>query len=109
MLENTCLAADLLLRLPDEMAAYLQVNSKWDLVLRWAITFSLQTGYLEENSVKLLDLASQEIGLSSKRPDYVNPYKKVKKPAKRFEDPPPEKKKERKKIQRGPKMSRSDF
>ena len=109
VLENTCLASDLLMRLPDETSDRLKTNSAWDAIFKWAIGFSIDTGYLDESSQLLLNLASQELGLIEKQPNYVNPYRKEKKPVKRFEDPPPVKKKERKKLQRGPKMSHGEL
>ena len=109
VLENTCLASDLLMRLPDETSEKLKSNSAWDSIFKWAIGFSLETGYLDESSQQLLNLASQELGLIEKQPNYINPYRKEKKPVKRFEDPPPAKKKERKKLQRGPKMSHGEL
>ena len=82
VLENTCLASDLLMRLPDETADRLKSNSAWDSIFKWAIGFSLDTGYLDESSQLLLNLASQELGLIERQPNYVNPYRKEKKPVK---------------------------
>ena len=109
VLENTCLASDLLLRLPEEMARRVESNSSWGTVFKWAIGFSSETGYLDDSSQKLLSLASQELGLVDRDPAYVNPYRQEKKQHKRFEEPPPPKKKERKKIKRGPKMSHTEL
>lgn len=105
VLENTCLASDLLMRLPDETSDRLKANNAWDSVFKWAINFSSETGFLDESSQMLLNLASQELGLIEKQPNYINPYRKEKKPVKKFEDPPAKKKKEKKKLQRGPRMS----
>ena len=104
-LENTCLACDLLMRLPDETADRLKANSAWDSIFKWAINFAVETGLLDESSQMLLNLASQELGLIEKQPNYINPYRKEKKPVKKFEDPPEKKKKEKKKLARGPRMS----
>lgn len=105
ILENTCLASDLLLRLPDQMHRMIKKVEDRVSVFKWAVDFSLETGLLDESSIKLLSLASQELGLVERDPNYVNPYRVEKKPAKRFEEPPPPKKKERKKIKKGPRMS----
>ena len=96
-------------RLPDETSERLKANNAWDSIFKWAIGFALETGYLDESSQILLNLASQELGLIEKQPNYVNPYKKDKKPAKRFEEPPAKKKKEKKKLQRGPRMSHGEL
>ena len=105
VLENTCLASDLLMRLPDETSERLKANNAWDSVFKWAINFSSETRFLDESSQMLLNLASQELGLIEKQPNYINPYRKEKKPVKKFDDPPAKKKKEKKKLQRGPRMS----
>ena len=47
VLENTCLAADLLMRLPDETSDRLKANNAWDAVFKWAINFALETGFQE--------------------------------------------------------------
>ena len=109
VLENTCLASDLLLRLPEEMARRVESNANWGTVFKWAIGFSSETGYLDDSSQKLLSLASQELGLVERDPAYVNPYRTVKKQHKRFVEPPQPKKRERKKFKRGPKMSHSEL
>ena len=109
VLENTCLACDLLMRLPDETGDRLKANSAWDSIFKWAINFAIETGLLDDSSQMLLNLASQELGLIEKQPNYVNPYRKEKKPVKKFEDPPEKKKKEKKKLQRGPRMSHGEL
>ena len=109
VLENTCLACDLLLRVPDEFSDILKANTDFDSTLKWAIVFASDTGYLDDNSKTLLNLASQELGLIEKQDNYVNPYRKEKKPVKKFDDPPPKKKKEKKKLVRGPKMTHNEL
>lgn len=109
VLENVCLASDLLLRLPDQMHRKIKEVKDWVNIFKWAIDFSLETNLLDESSVKLLALASQELGLVEKDPQYINPYRTEKKPAKKFEDLPTPKKKERKKLKKGPKMSRGEL
>ena len=93
VLENVCLACD-----------------NWAAVFKWGIGFSSRSGFLEETSVKLLSLCSQELGLVDRDPAYVNPYRAVKAPVKKFEDPPPPAaKKERLKIKKGPILSNSEL
>ena len=110
VLENVCLACDLLLRLPDKMHSRLKAANNWAAVFKWGIGFSSRSGFLEETSVKLLSLCSQELGLVDRDPAYVNPYRAVKAPVKKFEDPPPPAaKKERLKIKKGPILSNSEL
>jgi len=109
ILENVCLASDLLLRLPDQMSKLLKETKERQEVFKWAVTSSIESNLLDESSLKLLNLASQEMGFVEKDPNYINPYKIPKKPAKRFEEPPPPKKKERKSLKKGPRMTRDEF
>lgn len=110
VLENVCLACDLLLRLPDPMHARLKANPDWEAVLKWGIHFASNSGFLDDSSMKLLSLGSQELGLVERDPAYVNPYKTEKKPLKKFEEPPPPpRKKERLKIRKGPRLSNSEL
>ena len=109
VLENVCLACDLLLRLPDPMHERLKANPDWEAVLKWGIHFASNSGFLDDNSMKLLSLGSQELGLVERDPAYVNPYRVEKKPVKKFEDPPPPQKKERLKIKKGPRLSNSEL
>ena len=86
VLENTCLACDLLMRLPDETSERLKANAAWDTTLKWAIGWAADTGYLDDSSKTLLNLASQEIGLIKRQHNYVNPYRKEKKPVKKLDE-----------------------
>jgi len=109
ILENVCLASDLLLRLPDQMSKRIKEKPERLEVFKWAVNFSIESNLLDDSSLKLLNLASQEMDFVEADPNYRNPYKVVKKPAKRFEDPPPPKKKERKSFKKGPRMSHDEF
>lgn len=108
-LENVCLASDLLLRMPDDVHALLNKHKDWQIVYKWSIGFAQETKLLDESTVKLLHLASQEVGLTEKEEDYHNPYKVVRKPQKRFDDPPVPKKKEKKKLKKGPRMYKGEL
>jgi hypothetical protein len=109
LIENTCLFSDLLLRLPDRLAARLAVRRDWDLVYRWSLGFVRDLTFLDAATLRLLNLAAQEVGLVERDPNYHNPYRLQKKPQKRFEDLPPPAKKEKKKVKRGPKMSHNEL
>jgi len=109
VIENVCLVSDLLLRLPDALHQRLNKNKEWTIVYKWSITFVRETHLLDPNTEKMLDLASQEIGLVPKDKNYVNPYKQDKKKQKRFEELPQPKKKEKKKIKKGPRMSHAEL
>ena len=105
ILENTCFLSDVILRFPDFFHANLKTDREKDLIYRWGLAFSVESGLSDDNTNKMLDLVSQEYGIKDKDPSFVNPYKAKKLKQKRFEDPPPKKKKEKKKMKRGPRMS----
>lgn len=106
VMENGCFLSDILLRFPDLLGGKLAGNRDWDTVYKWSVEFVSQSGLTDESTDQLMKLAKQESGMVEKDPGYNNPYRHVKKKVKRFEDPPPPTKKPKKKIQKGPKMSR---
>ena len=117
VVENTCLASDLLLRFPHFMHKKLKSNQELDATYKWALGFTqeMAQSLLDVSAVKLMDLALQEMGLIERSDDYVNPYKKED-PGKRgepkklkFADPPEPKKREKKKFNKGPRLSRSEL
>jgi len=109
LLENSCLFCDIALRIPDEIDRRLRERKDLNITLRWAVGYVKDLRMLDDSTSKLLSLCAQEINLIDKSPDYHNPYRIERKPQKRFEDPPPTQKKERKKLKRGPKMTHSEF
>ena len=76
-------------RLPDEIHKRMKVNKDLNLTIRWAIGYIKEWHSLDESTMKLLHLCAQELNLVDRDSDYFNPYRIVKKAAKRFEDPPP--------------------
>lgn len=77
ILENTALFSEIILRFPDISVSVLKTNNNWDVILQWSIAFCNQVRYLLDNStVRLLSLVSQELNHIEKSPDYVNPYRK---------------------------------
>ncbi len=117
VVENTCLASDLLLRFPHFMHKKLRSDQELDATYKWALGFTqeMAQSLLDSSAVKLMDLALQELGLIERSADYVNPYNKEdpskkKEPKKlKFADPPAPKKKEKKKLSKGPRLSKSEL
>ncbi len=115
VLENTCLACDVLLRFPNYMQKKLSKDKELDLVYKWALGYINGTVsfVMDEPTKRLFYLAGQELELTAKDADYQNPYKKPKSEPKKimFADEPekPRAKKPKKKIQRGPRLSRSEL
>lgn len=109
VLENVCFLSDILLRFPDFIHAKFASQAEWQLLYKWGLSFALQSQLVDAGTIKMLDLAAQEVGVKEKDPEYVNPYRLAKQKQKKFEDPPPKKKKEKKKMKRGPRMSKTEL
>lgn len=79
ILENTALFSDIILRFPDISVAVLKTNNNWDIILQRSIAFCQQVKYLlDESTIKLLNLVSQELNHIERDPNYVNPYRDAK-------------------------------
>ncbi|CAH1160134.1 unnamed protein product [Phaedon cochleariae] len=105
ILENVALFSEITLRFPNFANSVLKSNNTWDILFQWGIAFTHQMKYiLDNNTIKLLQLVSQELNHVEKDPNYVNPYRENsitkdeiidhKKPTKR-----------KKTIKKGPKLS----
>ncbi|KAK9870334.1 hypothetical protein WA026_006419 [Henosepilachna vigintioctopunctata] len=104
ILENTALFSEIIIRYPDISVAALKTNNNWDILLQWSIAFCNQMKYLLDNStMRLLHLVSQELNHIDRDPNYVNPYKKQKQPPLQ-EDFKQKTKKKKKKVKKGPRM-----
>lgn len=115
VLENTCLAAEVLLNFPNYLHKFLNDNRNSDAVFRWSLSFShglVAESIVGENTSKLYKLALMELGVLPKDDGYHNPYlQQEDKPIKKldFVDPPKPKKKEKKKLSRGPRLAKSEL
>uniref|UniRef100_A0A0K2TEC4 Coiledcoil domain containing 134 [Ochotona princeps] n=1 Tax=Lepeophtheirus salmonis TaxID=72036 RepID=A0A0K2TEC4_LEPSM len=110
LLENTCFFSDILLRFPDYASHRLSANYDYNTLYRWSLSYisygDFPPSLINEPTKKLIHLATQELGVGERDPDYVNPYKKKDRPPlKRFEDPPIAPKKSKKKVKRGPRLN----
>ncbi|XP_023029833.2 coiled-coil domain-containing protein 134 [Leptinotarsa decemlineata] len=78
ILENTALFSEITLRFPEIASSVLSKNNTWDTIFQWGIAFSYQMKFLLDNStVRLLYLVSQELNHTDREPNYTNPYRKV--------------------------------
>jgi len=115
VLENTCLASEILLNFPNYMHMFLKHNRDFDSVFRWGLSFThglISSSLIDEHTSKLYKLALMELGVLPKEDGYHNPYvvheeKTIKKLD--FADPPKPKKKVKKKLARGPRLSKSEL
>ncbi|CAF0808039.1 unnamed protein product [Brachionus calyciflorus] len=103
VIENTAFAADLSLHFPKYFHKVYDKNKNWQFTLEAAIGVTLQTGLIDEQTGKAINLMSQELNIIDKEADFANPYsqKKV------VEDsqPEPQIKKKKEKKKRGPGLS----
>lgn len=108
ILENGALFGDMALTLPDITHSSLsKKKSEVSNLLKWSITFSQDTGFLDPLHDQLFHLAAQELEIIPKDPDFINPYKQD------VETPPPELKEKKKKAKaekkRGPRVSKVEL
>ncbi|GAB1299644.1 Coiled-coil domain-containing protein 134 [Apodemus speciosus] len=76
VVENTAFFGDVVLRFPKIVHHYFDHNSNWNLLIRWGISFCNQTGVFDQGPHSpILNLMSQELGISEKDSDFQNPFK----------------------------------
>lgn len=104
VLENTCLAGDLILRFPDVSYRILGGNKGWYPLINWSSNFTRHVdSIVDDLSMKMLNLLRQELNEDERTEDYFNPYLEANQP--RPEPPKMHFKKARKRIRRGPSLS----
>uniref|UniRef100_G3NWA7 Coiled-coil domain containing 134 n=1 Tax=Gasterosteus aculeatus aculeatus TaxID=481459 RepID=G3NWA7_GASAC len=118
VVENTAFFGDVALRFPRIVHHYYDRNSDWDGLLRWGLNFCNRTGVFTGGAHQhVLTLMSQELGITEKSPDFINPYRTerddVLHTAEAFqkilreEEKRRRKEEKRKEIRKGPRISRS--
>lgn len=101
LLENICLAGDIILHFPDMSLRILRNFPNWRQILTWCIMFTKQVDHIiDDLTLKMLDLFNQEINEDERSDDYVNPYRELSK--KTVTTKP---RRTRPKIKRGPRLS----
>jgi len=75
IVENTVLYGELLLRLPELMQSVMKGKNDLQLLMNWSIMFTSETKLLDVLASKLIHLTTQELNLTEREPDYVNPYR----------------------------------
>ncbi|CAG5897470.1 unnamed protein product [Menidia menidia] len=118
VVENTAFFGDVALRFPRIVHHYYDRNTDWGGLLRWGLNFCNQTGVFTGGAHQhVLTLMSQELGITEKSPDFLNPYRTerddVLHTAEAFqkilreEEKRRRKEEKRKEIRKGPRISRS--
>ncbi|XP_035470176.1 coiled-coil domain-containing protein 134 isoform X2 [Scophthalmus maximus] len=118
VVENTAFFGDVALRFPRIVHHYYDRNADWSGLLRWGLNFCNLTGVFTGGAHQhVLTLMSQELGITEKSPDFINPYRTerddVLHTAEAFqkilreEEKRRRKEEKRKEIRKGPRISRS--
>lgn len=108
ILENTALFGDILLHLPEICTKILDSNNEWRVMFEWSLNFANQSLLLDKSTRKLIDLVSMELNITERHPDYINPYRKESRTSNTEEyvsQIPVKKKKKKKEIKRGPRLT----
>jgi len=100
VIENTVFLSEVALRAPDATAELLEGNSEWMKTTTWAIGFYNSTKLYDKKQAELINLVSQELKLVDRNPDYINPYSRTFRETQKAP-----KRKPKKKLQRGPRLS----
>ncbi|XP_011315560.1 coiled-coil domain-containing protein 134-like [Fopius arisanus] len=109
VLENTAFFGDIVLQVPDITHRILKKNSHWKNQMQWSLNFANETRFLlDEATGGMLDLAFQELNITQRLPNYVNPYSSENQ-GDSGDKTSERKKKERKKRKTGPQMVRVDL
>ncbi|XP_055853955.1 uncharacterized protein LOC129917804 [Episyrphus balteatus] len=109
LIEDTCLAADIILHFPEMSQKILKKVPQWKESINWCLDFVMHFPHIiDEQIVELIDLVGQEINEDTRRTDFINPY--YKKVDTEEEIPTKKTKREKKKVKKGPQLtSRSDL
>ncbi|XP_014277857.1 coiled-coil domain-containing protein 134 [Halyomorpha halys] len=110
ILENTAFLGDIILRLPDFTQQVIVNNTEWNELFKWSLIFANKSQLLDSKTITLLNLVNQEMNYTDRKPNFLNPYRKVNNP------PPdeiiqekPKKVKKKKVIPKGPRLSSRQF
>ncbi|KAK3525558.1 hypothetical protein QTP86_034854, partial [Hemibagrus guttatus] len=118
VVENTAFFGDVALRFPRIVHHYYDHNAEWGKMLRWGLSFCNQSGVFNGGGhQQVLTLMSQELGITEKSPDFINPYRTEKddvlhtaeafQKILREEQKRRRKEEKRKEMRKGPRISRS--
>ncbi|KAJ8251865.1 hypothetical protein GJAV_G00226280 [Gymnothorax javanicus] len=118
VIENTAFFGAVALRFPRIVHHYYDGNDDWGALLRWGLRFCNLTGIFNDGPhQEVLSLMAQELGITDKSPDFINPYRTERddvlhmaeafQKALRDEEKRRRKEEKRKEIRKGPRISRS--
>ncbi|XP_076622684.1 coiled-coil domain-containing protein 134 [Colletes latitarsis] len=111
VLENTLLFGDIVLHFPHVMHRILKKQEKWNQIIDWSLNFTNRTRYLlDQESLDIIKLMSQELRITEREPGYINPYRRLTESRDGNKGETKTKRSSRKeKRKRGPQMTKIDF
>lgn len=109
VLDNCAFFGRLVLKLPDISDRLLKLNNQWVDSYRWCFTFSVSTDLIDEKSVEMYNLAAQQLNLAPRSADFVNPYEETKTKQSLPKAKQQQLRKTKKKIDKGPRLSRVEL
>ncbi|XP_053995988.1 coiled-coil domain-containing protein 134-like [Hylaeus anthracinus] len=75
IVENTLFFGDVVLHFPHVMHRILKKQEKWNAIINWSLNFTNRTKHLlGEDSLGVINLMAQELGITEREPGYNNPY-----------------------------------
>ncbi|GAB6033268.1 hypothetical protein CHUAL_012869 [Chamberlinius hualienensis] len=118
VIEGTLFVGEAFLRMPEVTRRMLKSNKEWELTIGWAWTFSSEClVYLDERMHDPIKLMGQELGYVEKDPEFLKKYKEeldelekaddIKVDVSKFLEETKKKLQDKKKSERGPKMSKA--
>lgn len=117
VLDNCAFFGNLILKLPDISDRILKQNNQWIDLYKWCFTFSISTNLIDDMSLKMFNIAAQQLNLLPKDKDFVNPYSEKNSVSKNLDSSASEstskgkikKKTLPEKRQKGPRMSKVEL
>lgn len=74
VLDNCAFFGNLILKIPDISDRILKQNNQWVDLYKWCFTFSTSANLIDDMSLKMFNIAAQQLKLLPKDEDFVNPY-----------------------------------
>ncbi|KAH9507835.1 hypothetical protein Btru_053005 [Bulinus truncatus] len=114
VLENTAIFGDLILFMPELVHSMYDKEKEWQVLLAWSYGFSTQSGVYEGNYQTMLNLMAMESNIIPKVKDFINPFKSIAQLQSlvdgiKKDEQKNKTKKPKRKIERGPKLRKTEL
>ncbi|XP_029159749.1 coiled-coil domain-containing protein 134-like [Nylanderia fulva] len=111
VLENTALFGDIILHLPDITHRILKTQQGWNPTIHWSLNFTNQMRHLlNKSTITMIRLVEQELNITERDPNYLNPYKSSTRTGYQHQDTAEKKKPVKKeKRKKGPQIAKIEL